>query len=89
MFLSDIDFLPGVDTYNSIKRSIHSFYDIDVANKIILPKLIDSRYFSLYIFIEKIINVFYFLFDYNSYNHVTHFMVSALRVRQEVKSMQP
>merc|ERR1719322_1029686 len=42
VFLSDIDFLPGVDTYNSIKRSIHSFYDIDVANKIILPKLIDA-----------------------------------------------
>ena len=44
VFLSDIDFLPGVETYNSIKRSVHSFYDIDVTNKLIIPKLVDQRY---------------------------------------------
>ena len=44
VFLSDIDFLPGIETYTSIKRSIHSFYDIDVTNKLITPKLVDQRF---------------------------------------------
>ena len=43
-FLSDIDFLPGVDTYTSLRKSIHSFYDIDIPNKSIQPKLVGARF---------------------------------------------
>lgn len=46
-FLSDIDFLPGIDTYATLKKSIHSFYHInDPTNTTtnIVPKLIGTRF---------------------------------------------
>ena len=45
VFLSDIDFLPGVDTYTSLKKSIHAFYDVDIPGNRIKPKLVGERYF--------------------------------------------
>ena len=47
VFLSDIDFLPGVDTYTSLKKSIHAFYDIDIAQNSIQPRLVGERYFYI------------------------------------------
>ena len=47
VFLSDIDFLPGVDTYTSLKKSIHAFYDVDITGNSIKPKLVGERYFYI------------------------------------------
>ena len=47
VFLSDIDFLPGVDTYTSLKKSIHAFYDVDIPGNSIKPKLVGERYFQI------------------------------------------
>ena len=47
VFLSDIDFLPGVDTYTSLKKSIHAFYDVDIPGNSIKPKLFGERYFHI------------------------------------------
>ena len=45
VFLSDIDFLPGLDTYTSLKKSVHAFYDVGIPGNSITPKLIGERYF--------------------------------------------
>ena len=47
VFLSDIDFLPGVDTYASLKKSVHAFYDVDIPGNSIKPKLVGERYFHI------------------------------------------
>ena len=47
VFLSDIDFLTGVDTYASLKKSIHAFYDVDITGNSITPKLVGERYFYI------------------------------------------
>ena len=47
VFLSDIDFLPGVDTYTSLKKSIHAFYDVDIPGNSIKPKLFGERYYHI------------------------------------------
>ena len=43
-FLSDIDFLPGIDAYASVKKSVHSFYHIDLTTNEIIPTLIGTRF---------------------------------------------